>query len=47
MSKSTPSEDKDPDSAEQSPPEHLERLSDGCGCVEVWENLSDYREQTD
>ncbi|ERH08614.1 MAG: hypothetical protein J07HX64_00360 [halophilic archaeon J07HX64] len=53
MSKSTSEqnededEDADADNTEQTRPEHLERLSDGCGCVEVWEGLSDYREQTD
>jgi hypothetical protein len=23
---------------------HLQEIEDGCGCVEVWENLSDYRD---
>ena len=27
--------------------EHFDDIADGCGCVEVWENLSEYRQQTD
>lgn len=27
--------------------EHLDDIADGCGCVEVWENLSESRQQTD
>jgi hypothetical protein len=25
--------------------EHLEDLADGCGCAEVWEHLSERREE--
>lgn len=25
--------------------EHLEDVEDGCGCAEVWEHLSDQREE--
>jgi len=35
------------DDEQPSDSEHLDEISDGCGCVEVWENLSDYRRGTD
>ena len=45
MSKSEPERDLTADGSAQT--NHLERMSDGCGCTEVWEELSEYREQTD
>jgi hypothetical protein len=27
--------------------EHLDDIAGGCGCVEVWENLSEYRQGSD
>jgi len=27
--------------------EHLEDVTDGCGCVEMWESLSEYRQRSD
>lgn len=27
--------------------DHLDAISDECGCVGVWENLSEYRRGTD
>jgi len=26
---------------------HLDDVADGCGCVEIWEDLSEYREQSE
>jgi hypothetical protein len=34
----------DPETDGEQPREHLEDVGDGCGCAEVWEHLSDYRE---
>jgi hypothetical protein len=28
-------------------PDHLEAVEDGCGCAELWETMSEQREQTD
>ena len=38
MSESTDADGK-------SDPEHLEDVPDGCGCAEVWEHLSERREE--
>jgi hypothetical protein len=27
--------------------DHLEDVEDGCGCAEIWEHLSDERDETD
>lgn len=43
MSKSETEQDSSADESVQT--DHLEGMSDGCGCVEVWEDLSEYREQ--
>lgn len=45
MSKSE--SDDDPERDESAQTDHLDDVSDGCGCVEVWEGLSEYRQQTD
>lgn len=45
MSKSEAEQDSSAD--ESAKTDHLERMSDGCGCVEVWEDLSEYREQNE
>lgn len=45
MSNSGESDDSESD--EQAQAEHLEEISSGCGCVEVWENLSEQRQQTE
>lgn len=39
--KSTDHDDRDDDRDD----EHLEEVADGCGCVEVWEHLSEQRER--
>jgi hypothetical protein len=26
---------------------HLDNIEDGCGCTEIWEHMSDEREQSD
>jgi len=41
------SEGRNTDEEQSSDADHLNDMSDGCGCVEVWENLSDYRRGTD
>lgn len=45
MSKSRDEHDSTDDEPAQT--DHLEQVSNGCGCVEVWEDLSEYRQQTD
>lgn len=37
-------EDAGPDDPSESP-SHLLDVEDGCGCVEVWEHLSEAREE--
>lgn len=32
--------------AEEAPDEHLSGLEDGAGCTEIWEKLSETREQS-
>ena len=41
MSKSAPNDDRDDEDAVDT--EHVENISDGCGCAEIWERLSEYR----
>lgn len=43
MSEDTPESDGSADDR----PEHLEELPDGCGCAEVWDELSEQRERTE
>jgi hypothetical protein len=35
----------DAEHEEGGPVDHLEELADGCGCAEVWEYLSDRRDE--
>lgn len=44
---SNPANREETDDDDQTEADHLERVSDGCGCVEVWEDLSEYRQETD
>ncbi len=37
----TESEDQAPEEPDQN---HLQHLSDGAGCTEIWEHLSDFRD---
>lgn len=39
MNETTP-----PDDEEEAPEDHLSDVADGCGCAEIWEHLSEYRE---
>ncbi len=34
----------DPDEEDEQVREHLEDVDDGCGCAEIWEHLSESRE---
>jgi hypothetical protein len=45
MSKPEDASESDGDEPAQS--EHLDGISSSCGCVEVWEELSEHRQQTD
>jgi len=38
-------DDAEPEDDER--PDHLDDLADGCGCAEVWESLSEYRQESD
>lgn len=42
MSKSEPEETQDSEDSVDT--EHVDDISDGCGCAEVWEHLSEHRE---
>ena len=35
----------DGDDEEAARPEHLADVADGCGCAEVWEHLSEHRDE--
>lgn len=35
----------DPDDDERQAREHLEDVEDGCGCTEIWEHLSENRDE--
>jgi len=33
------------DRPQQDADEHLDDVSDGCGCTEMWEHMSDHRDE--
>lgn len=46
MRQSTADEETTEDAAQSIEDDHLEDVEDGCGCAEVWEHLSEQREDT-
>ena len=46
-SSNTASEAESDDAARDVDVSHLEAVDDGCGCAEVWEELSDQRRDED
>jgi hypothetical protein len=40
----TASPDSEEDTDEEVANEHLESIEDGCGCTEIWEHLSEKRD---
>ncbi|WEL17678.1 MULTISPECIES: hypothetical protein [unclassified Halorhabdus] len=44
--KQSTTDDEQTDGAQSTEDDHLEDVEDGCGCAEVWEHLSEQREDT-
>jgi hypothetical protein len=40
-------ETSEPEGADEDRPEHLETVPDGAGCTEIWDTLSERRENGD
>ncbi|MFQ3319309.1 MAG: hypothetical protein ACI8UR_000957 [Natronomonas sp.] len=38
--------DDDTDAEEDIDTSHLDNVDDGCGCTEIWEHMSDERDQS-
>jgi hypothetical protein len=44
---SKPERESSPEDEEPTDTDHLDSIADGCGCVEVWETLSENRQRSD